>query len=50
MSIPKYGELFNLTLEALRKLGGSGKNDEIKETVVAMLELSDKDWFLPYMN
>lgn len=43
MPIPKYDELFNSTLEALRKLGGSGTNDEIEEAVVAILGLSDKD-------
>lgn len=43
MAIPKYDELFNPTLEALRGLGGSGTNEEIEEAVVRILELSDKD-------
>lgn len=43
MAIPKYDQLFNPTLKALRRLGGSGTNDEIEEAVVAILKLSDQE-------
>ena len=41
-SIPSHGELFNPTLQALRKLGGSGGIQEIQDEVVAILGLSDE--------
>ena len=37
----KYDELFNPVLQALHQLGGSGKNSEIEEKVIAILSLSD---------
>lgn len=43
MAIPKYDELFNPTLVALKSLGGSGTNEEIEEKVVEILELTEKD-------
>lgn len=43
MAIPKYDELFNPTLAALKSLGGSGTNEEIEEKVVETLNLSEKD-------
>jgi len=43
MAVPKYDELFDPTLEALRDLGGSGTNEEIEEAVVKILGLSDGD-------
>ncbi|MEP7377402.1 MAG: restriction endonuclease [Chitinophagaceae bacterium] len=38
----KYDDLFNPTLEALHKLGGSGSVDEIEEQVSDILQLSDE--------
>jgi len=37
----KYDDLFNATLEALKKLGGSGTNSEIEEEVIKILSLSE---------
>lgn len=38
-----FHELFNPTLQALHKLGGSGRNQEIHDEAVAILELSDDE-------
>lgn len=38
----KYDDLFNPTLVALHKLGGSGSIEEIEEQVATILKLSDK--------
>lgn len=38
----KYDDLFNPTLEALHKLGGSGSVDEIEEQVSSILQLSEE--------
>ena len=43
MAIPKYDELFNPTLLALRQLGGSGRNDEIEQKVAEILNLTDDE-------
>lgn len=39
----KYDDLFNPTLQALRKLGGSGTVSEIDDTVSEILNLSDEE-------
>jgi restriction system protein len=39
----KYDELFNPVLQALHKLGGSGSNSEIEETVIELLGLTDEE-------
>lgn len=39
----KYDELFNPVLQALHKLGGSGTNNEIEETVIELLGLTDDE-------
>jgi len=38
----KYDDLFNPTLSALHKLGGSGSIEEIEEQVAVILKLTDK--------
>lgn len=43
MSVPKYSELFNPTLQALHSLGGSGTNGEIEEKVAEILGLSEDE-------
>ncbi len=43
MSIPKFDDLFNPTLQALRKLGGSASISELTEEVARSLKLSSKD-------
>jgi restriction system protein len=40
--IPKYGDLFNPVIQAIRALGGSGTLDEINERVIDHLQLSPK--------
>ena len=39
----KYDDLFNPTLEALKKLGGSGAISEIEERVIEILDLTDDE-------
>jgi len=43
MAAPKYYELFNPLLEALRQLGGSASIPELEESVSRILRLSDED-------
>jgi restriction system protein len=43
MTIPKYDELFNPVLEAIKKLGGSASISELDEEVTKNLHLTDKD-------
>jgi restriction system protein len=43
MATPKYDELFNPTLQALRELGGSGRNEEIEQKIAEIMNLSDDD-------
>lgn len=38
---PRYTELMQPTFDALRQMGGSGTNDEIRDTVIKILALSD---------
>jgi restriction system protein len=43
MSIPKFDELFNPVLEAIKKLGGSASISELDEEVTKNLHLTDKE-------
>jgi len=43
MSIPKFDDLFNPVLEALKKLGGSASISELDEEVTKNLHLTDKE-------
>lgn len=43
MAVPKYDELFNPLLEALRGLGGSASIPEQEDEVASILKLSEKD-------
>jgi restriction system protein len=43
MSIPKFYELFNPVLEAIKKLGGSASISELDEEVTKKLHLTDKE-------
>lgn len=43
MTVPKYDELFNPLLKALRSLGGSASIQEQEDEVASLLKLSDKD-------
>lgn len=48
--IPEYSKLVEVTYAALKELGGSGKNDEINEKVVKMMNLSDDICSIPHLN
>lgn len=43
MAVPKYDELFNPLLDALRALGGSASIQEQEDEVASLLKLSEKD-------
>ena len=43
MAVPKYDELYNPLLRALRDLGGSGSISEMEERVAEILKLKDAD-------
>src|SRR5436305_5557366 len=43
MAVPKYDELFNPVLKALRELGSSASVKELEETVASLLKLSESD-------
>lgn len=50
MAIPKYHQLFNPTLQALRELGGSATNEELVEKVLSIVQLSEKDTNKPHLG
>ncbi len=39
--LPRIVEMINPTLQAFRKLGGTGTNDEIRDQVAQIMELSE---------
>lgn len=43
MAIPKYDQLFNTVLQALRELGGSATNQELEDKVVELLDLPEDE-------
>lgn len=43
MFIYKYDELINPCFQAIKKLGGSAKNDEINEKLIQILDLKDEE-------
>ena len=47
---PKKYELLQTTLEALDKLGGSGRIDEINEKIIDILNLTDEIIEYPHAN
>lgn len=48
MSIPKFDELFNPTLKALKRLGGSASIAELNDEVATMLKLSPEELAEPH--
>jgi restriction system protein len=42
MAIPRYDDLFNVTLEALHELGGSASIQELEEEVSKILRLGEE--------
>lgn len=49
-SLPTYGELVTVTYDALKALGGSGKNDEINKKASELLGLTDDILEIPHLN
>jgi restriction system protein len=43
MSVPKYDEMYNEVLNAIKTLGGSASNQELENEVAKLLKLSDSD-------
>ena len=43
MPVPKYDDLFNPLLQAIRELGGSASIAEQEDRVATLLKLSDRD-------
>ncbi len=43
MAIPKYDQLFNSVLQALRELGGSATNQELEAKVIELLDLPEDE-------
>lgn len=48
--IPEYSKLVEVTYTALKALGGSGKNNEINEKAVEILNLSDEICSIPHQG
>lgn len=49
-TVPNYAQLIEVTFLALKKLGGSGKNDEINETSAELLNLSEEILNIPHLG
>lgn len=49
-SLPGYPTLIEATFHALKELGGSGKNNEINERAVQLLNLSDEVLAVPHLG
>jgi len=41
-TIPSFDKFFNPLMQALKKLGGSGTNEEIDTTIIEIMHLSDE--------
>ncbi len=48
MAVPSHTELFNPTLQAIKKLGDSASNAELNEEVIRNLKLSEQDLAQPH--
>jgi len=48
--MPSYAQLVEATFTALKKLGGSGKNDEINENAIQILNISDAVLEVPHLK
>ena len=49
-TIPSYAILIEATYQALKELGGSGKNSEINAKAVEILQLSNEVLSIPHLN
>ena len=50
VTVPNYATLIEATFNALKSLGGSGKNNEINEKVAELLNLPDTILSIPHLN
>ncbi len=50
MTVPKYSELFNPTLTAIKQLGGSATVAELNQGVAKLLQLSDEEIAEPHVH
>lgn len=50
VKIPEYSKLVEVTYAALKALGGSGKNNEINDKAVEILNLTDEVCSIPHLN
>jgi restriction system protein len=50
MAVPKYSELFNPTLTAVKQLGGSATVAELNQQVAKLLHLSDEEIAEPHVH
>lgn len=49
-NLPNYAQLIEATFIALKKLGGSGKNNEINDKVAELLSLPEEVLAVPHLN
>ena len=50
VQMPTYAQLVEATFAALKKLGGSGKNDEINSLAIGILKVSEKVLDVPHRD
>ena len=50
LKMPEYSKLVEVTYSALKSLGGSGKNNEINEKAIEMLNLSEEVCSIPHLD
>lgn len=50
IQMPTYAQLVEATFAALKKLGGSGKNDEINSYAIITLKIPDEVLDVPHLN
>lgn len=50
IAVPNYATLIETTFNALKNLGGSGKNNEINDKVAELLNLPDSVLSVPHLN
>lgn len=50
LKIPEYSKLVEVTYAALKELGGSGKNNEINEKAIEILNLPDDVCLIPHLD
>lgn len=49
-TVPSFQEMFNPLLKALKHLGGSGRNNELLQEVIKIMNLSDEVVSIPHKD